>query len=120
MTGPSIITLSLPYPPSANRIWRNVAGKTLKSRAYRSWLESVRGEVLIARCGQIAGPYRLEVRANRPDRRARDIDNLLKPTSDALMAAGVIGDDSAAVSVFAEWAEPIIKGGRLDVTVIAT
>lgn len=117
MIGPSAVTIALPYPPSANRIWRNVGGKVLKSGPYRAWLSAVQGEVLAARCGRIAGAYRLEVRANRPDRRARDIDNLLKPVSDALMAAGVISDDSAALSVFAEWLTPIIKGGRLHVTV---
>ena len=119
MTGPSIITLTLTYPPSANRIWRNINGRTIKSEAYRAWLTQVYGDVLIARCGRISGPYRLEIRATAPDRRRRDIDNLLKPVSDGLMSAGVILDDSAARSVFAEWTDETLKGGRLDVTVRA-
>ena len=119
MTAPTVITLRLSYPPSANRIWRNIGGRTIKSEVYRTWLTDVLGDVLIARCGRITGPYRLEVRASPPDRRRRDIDNLLKPTSDALVAAGVIGDDSAALSVFAEWTGETLKGGRLDVTVRA-
>ena len=119
MTAPTVITLRMSYPPSANRIWRNIGGRTIKSEVYRTWLTAVLGDVLIARCGRITGPYRLEVGARLPDRWRRDIDKLLKPTPDALGAADVIGDDSEALCVFAEWTGGTLKGGWLDVTVRA-
>ena len=113
------ITLRLSYPPSANRLWRNIRGRTIKSAEYRHWLALVYGEILVARCGRISGAYRLEVRATAPDRRRRDIDNLLKPISDALVTSGVVADDCAAISVYAEWAPDIVTGGQIIATVRA-
>jgi len=42
-----MIHLSLPYPPSANRLWRYVNGRAIKSTEYRRWLERAAGEILI-------------------------------------------------------------------------
>ena len=51
-----------------------------------------------------------------PDRRARDIDNMIKPVSDALVAAGVVSDDSLCESVSAKWADEL--GGPAVVAII--
>jgi crossover junction endodeoxyribonuclease RusA len=111
-----VTTLTLPYPPSANRLWRNVKGKTLKSGHYRLWLTEAGWSVREQRPKSIPGAYRLTISAVRPDNRARDIDNLIKPISDLLKAAGVIEDDSLAKSVFAIWADvPPVKGGAITV-----
>lgn len=117
-----MIVLSLPYPPSANRIWRNVRGKTLKSAEYRTWLASALVWIKSANrtLPLIRGPYRLTVTATRPDRRARDLDNLLKPISDCLTQAGVIEDDSNAASILLAWSEAApIKGGAISIVVEA-
>lgn len=110
--------IQLPYPPSANRLWRNVKGRMVKSAEYRTWLSaavaSCRGAV------NVPGPYHLTITATRPDRRRRDIDNLIKPVSDALCAAGVVDDDSAALSVYAAWRDDApVKHGALLVSVRA-
>jgi len=92
------VTVTLPYPPSANRLWRNVGGKTLKSEPYREWIDSAAWIVKLA-CKKtydgkgVRGPYGLTILVNPPDRRKRDIDNLAKPLSDALKAGGAIEDD---------------------------
>lgn len=113
----SMIRLSLPYPPSANRLWRNFKGRSIKSAEYRDWLNRGQAAIIDA-CigGQFSGPYHLEIQATRPDRRARDIDNLIKPTSDLIATAGLVTNDSNAQSVKASWAkgEPK-KGGALHV-----
>lgn len=111
-------TLTLPYPPSANRLWRNVGGKTLKSQAYRHWLTRAAQAIWEQRPAPVAGIYRLMIIAIRPDRRARDIDNLIKPISDALAAGGVVTNDSQAQSVFAGWStEAAVSGGGIIVSV---
>ena len=97
--------LTLPYPPSANAIWRNVNGRTLKSAAYRSWLAEAGWLVREQRPPAVPGSYHLRILADRPDRRARDIDNLIKPVSDLLREARVITDDSLALSVSAAWSD---------------
>ncbi len=115
--------ITIPYPPSANRLWRNVSGKTLKSAEYRAWLEVASWEIRAQRPARIDGPYILEIVADAPDRRGRDIDNLIKPISDVLKLAGVYADDKAARKVSAEWSDVAPAKGaqvRARVTPIAT
>jgi len=116
-----MIRVSLPYPPSANRLWRAVRGRQIKSADYRAWL--LEADAAITRAciaGSMPGAYVLEILATRPDRRARDIDNLIKPVSDAVAAAGLVGNDSMAQGVSAFWsrAEPV-KGGSVEITLRA-
>src|SRR4051812_32222866 len=112
-------TLTLPYPPSANRLWRNVPGKgTLKSAAYRAWISKATGEIMIQRGKPVRGAYRLTIVAVRPDLRARDIDNLAKPVGDLMASAGIVQNDSMAQSVFVGWSlEAPVKDGSIIVSV---
>lgn len=95
--------LKLPFPPSTNSLF---AGKTrrFKSKRYQVWLAeawpAVQDQIGSER---ISGPWSIELRAVRPDKRRRDVDNLLKATIDLLVACGVVGDDSEMQSVFASW-----------------
>ena len=52
---------------------------------------------------KITGPYKLTLLAVRPDNRRRDLDNLLKATSDLLTGLGVISDDSQCAELSAKW-----------------
>jgi crossover junction endodeoxyribonuclease RusA len=97
------VTVRLPYPPSANKLWRAVQGRNIKSADYRAWLAECAMLLMVARAPKTTGPYHLRLYATRPDRRRRDIDNLLKPCSDALKASGLVADDSDAESVYAAW-----------------
>ena len=103
----AMLDLWLPYPPSANRIWRAVPNRgVLLSRVGRSYrahaIAAVRSTV-IASLGYIYDEplfedwRRVAVRMDAfpPDKRSRrDIDNLPKASHDALSAAGVWADDS--------------------------
>jgi crossover junction endodeoxyribonuclease RusA len=113
-----VIQISLPYPPSANRLWRAVKGRQIKSAEYRVWLTRAYLACIAAGQGAISGEYEMEIVAVRPDRRLRDIDNLIKPISDAIAAAGLIDNDSRAHSVKAAWSrtEPT-KGAGVFVTI---
>lgn len=90
------IVLQLPWPPSVNRYWRSVKGRVLISRDGREYRVDVQQHVR-AQLPSLGTPEngRLEVviTAYPPDRRRRDLDNMLKATLDALQHAGVIADD---------------------------
>jgi Holliday junction resolvase RusA-like endonuclease len=98
-------------PPSANGMRAHfIAGgkvRSVKSKTYAAWKSAAAWEIAAARPGKITGPYRLYIAVQRDwrSKRAKDIDNLIKPTSDALVAAGVVQDDSLAEEVNAKWAD---------------
>jgi len=90
------MTTLLPWPPSMNHYWRRVGPRTLISREGRTFRTSVCA--LLGAGGPrrppAGGRVALAMEAFPPDRRRRDLDNLLKPTLDALQHAGVYEDDS--------------------------
>jgi len=52
----------------------------------------------------VDGEYALHIRAVRSNKR-RDLDNLLKATSDLLVELRIVEDDSQCVALAAEWAD---------------
>lgn len=115
-----MISLTLPYPPSTNAIWRQVDGRTLVSKKYRQWMATALSLVALAHAGQVSGGFKVTITAHRPDRRRRDLDNLLKPILDCLVKAQVVEDDSKAKAIAIEWAddEPSERAG-VDVCVVS-
>lgn len=112
--------LTLPYPPTANNLFKNVPKGRAKSATYRAWIGAALWELNRQRPQLVRGTYRLTITAVRPDNRARDIDNLIKPISDTLKKGGVIEDDAKAKSVFAVWSDsPPVAGGEIRVVVEA-
>lgn len=109
-------------PPSANGMRAHfVQGgkvRSVKSKPYAAWKEAAAWEIAAARHGRIDGPYVLHIAVQRDwrSKRARDIDNIIKPVSDALVAAGVVTDDSLAQEVSAKWADNL--GGPAVVAII--
>lgn len=113
--------LVLPYPPSVNHYYRNVSGRTLISAAGRAYRVRVAVEMSLQRPKPIRGPMRgrlrLEVEVYPPDRRRRDIDNVLKGLLDALQHGGLYEDDSQveAISIYRVTGIPLIPGGEVRV-----
>ncbi len=62
------------------------------------------------------GPLAVEIVANAPDNRCRDLDNLLKATLDSLAHAGVYADDSQIRRLTLSWGKKI-KGGSMSVVI---
>lgn len=98
-----MILLTLPYPPSANRLWVRAKKGMRKSDEYCAWLNEAAWRIRAQRPGAIDGLYKISVHAARPDKRRRDLDNILKPIGDALQAAGVIRNDSDCEMLSARW-----------------
>lgn len=115
--------ITLPYPPSTNRLWRAVNGRNIKSAEYRRWLaEGWRADFAQRQVGEtrvsVSGPYKLTIVADRPDNRRRDLGNLEKPVSDLLVALGVISDDCNAQEITLKWSEkPASRPAFVHVTV---
>jgi crossover junction endodeoxyribonuclease RusA len=101
-----MIKLNLEYPPSVNQLWRAVPGRgVIKSKVYRIWLEKnlwiIRGQT----SNKILGKFTIEFEATRPDKRRRDIDNLIKPLMDVIVQAGLVEDDSLCEMLSIKWTE---------------
>lgn len=96
--------IHLPYPPSVNRLYRSINGRSILSRVGREYYRNV---VPIAEATgiNVRGPYVLIIRAHRPDKRRRDVGNLEKIVSDTLSKAGVIEDDSHAQAILSSWSD---------------
>jgi Holliday junction resolvase RusA-like endonuclease len=94
-----VIRWSIPLPPSANRLWRVMRGRPVKSAAYRDWVRAVR----VANTPPPRPATWFTIAITVPATR-RDPDNGIKPILDALQATAVIKDDS------------MLRGLTLDVT----
>lgn len=98
-------------PPSTNGLRKSFIkdGKVVsaKTEQYSAWRSAAMWEIAAQRAGKIEGPYSLSIAAQRNwrSKRARDIDNIIKPISDALVKAGIVQDDSLAECVSARWAD---------------
>jgi crossover junction endodeoxyribonuclease RusA len=91
------IYLSVPWPPTANSLYR--PGKKGKDQRYltdeqKAFRQAVAGIVLERRCKALTGRLAVEISAFPPDARRRDLDNIIKPTLDALQHAGCFADDN--------------------------
>ena len=86
------VTFLLPYPPSTNRLWRYTSRGVYRTSVYKEWLTQAS---LTAQWNglPIAQPVAVELRAGPPDKRKRDLDNLLKPVGDWLEHFGILEND---------------------------
>ena len=95
-----MIELTLPWPPSVNGYWRTFQGRMLISAEGRAYRKAVSDQVLIQRGAKhYTEALKVEIEAFYPDRRRRDLDNILKSLLDSLTHAGVWVDDSQIVDL---------------------
>ena len=95
LPGRTVVDAEIPFPPSVNRLWGFSAdGKKRyllpRQRDYREFVAFA----VPKRNTKPDDEYFIDIEFSPPDRRKRDIDNLIKPVLDALEAAGAIHDDS--------------------------
>jgi len=108
------VTFDLPWPPSVNRYWRKWNNRMVISNEGRAYRDLV-AQQLLGQATRRDCPMVVVIEAYRPDRRKRDLDNLLKAVLDSLTYAGVWSDDSVVVDLRVYWATEM--GGKLKVTV---
>lgn len=98
--------LHLPYPPSVNGVFRKHNGSRL-AEAYRAWRDAAGWKLQAQRPRKFTGPVKLLLEFRAPDRRVRDIDNLLKAPLDLLVKHKVIEADNSSClrEVTGRWVE---------------
>lgn len=103
------VSFDLPWPPSVNRYYRHVGPRVLISREGRKYRMMV-----VSRLGghfkKLSGAVAFIAECYPPDRRRRDLDNLLKCLQDSVTAAGVLDDDSQIKRLEMEMFEPLPEG----------
>jgi len=109
-------SIVLPFPPSANRYWRNVNGRIVVSadaKAYKSgvWLQAQH-----AHLHPLTGPIAVYVHAYRP-RKVGDLDNTNKVLLDAL--CGIAYQDDAQIVELHSWRHDDARNPRVEVEVRA-
>ena len=108
--------LMLPWPPTVNHYWGRRGKRTFLSKRGRAYREAVAWAVVAAKRPHFDGACEVKVVAYPPDRRRRDLDNILKSLFDALEHARVFEDDSQVAKYSIERAD-VVKGGRVDVAI---
>jgi len=93
-----MLIFDLPWPPSVNRYWRHIsrgalAGRVLISKHGREYRRTIVTEIAHLRLPPLTGRLAVHVDAYPPDKRIRDLDNIVKALFDVLTHAGVINDD---------------------------
>ena len=104
--------LKLPYPPSVNRYWRHVGPRVLVSKQGREYRTAVGIYLHNKQVQPLAGDLIVDITIEPPDRRKRDVDNVLKAMLDSLQAGGAFHDDSQIVRLSIEKHDPFPKDGR--------
>ena len=114
--------VELPYPPSVNHYWEPCVYKN-EGKLYEA-AGSQRRRFSSSRLWSYWQGEKCRNRARRsvadgifPDRKVRDLDNLLKGVLDGLVAAGVMLDDSQIHDLHVVNSGEIVTGGKIVVSV---
>lgn len=112
VAGPVSLSLALPLPPSANKLFKNLQGRgRAKTQTYESWRVEAGWTLKQQLNGsRIGGAVSVAILCARKDMRSGDIDNRIKPILDLLVSYGTIDDDRNVQKVSAEW----VDGGRFE------
>jgi crossover junction endodeoxyribonuclease RusA len=93
------ITIELPYPPSANRYWRNFRGRMVISAEAKAFKEQAGWIARASGGAMLEGSIAMAVDIYRPAKRG-DLDNTLKVTIDSLQGI-FYANDSQIVEIHA-------------------
>jgi crossover junction endodeoxyribonuclease RusA len=111
MTAPINQTIiDLPFPPSTNGLFANVAGKgRIRSDRYRQWANAAGWELKSQKPKKVSGPVSIAIYVEEKRDRKRDIDNLAKGPLDLLVSHRIIdGDDIKTIRrVSLEWSKSV-------------
>lgn len=106
-----MLEIFLPFPPSVNGYWGfSGSRRFLTSKATTFKAVTKERFKSTGHLGLGKARLSLSMTLHAPDKRVRDIDNVVKSTLDALCQAGVFDDDSQVDVLLVKRAAPM-KGG---------
>jgi len=107
----------LPYPPTVNTYWRRRGEQYFISKKGQQYRKDVQ-QIIRSQHLDIFTTSRLKIRviADAPDRRRRDLDNILKGLLDSLVHAGFAEDDEQFDDIHIVRGE-VISGGRVGIKI---
>ena len=112
--------INLPWPPSNNHYYTVARGRKILSKRGRAYKKECAIEIMRQLLGKrgVASTtrYCVTIYARPPDKRKRDLDNLIKPILDALVEGKVIYDDSQIDDLRIQRFDPV-KGGSIQVLI---
>ena len=113
-----MIELTLPWPPSINHYYGRARNGRVFIKAKGVEFRS-RVADIVANAGKAAetGNLAMFIWVSPPDKRKRDLDNLVKATQDALQEAGCYENDCQIAALHVERGE-IQKGGKVFVQIV--
>ncbi len=107
----------LPYPPTVNTYWRRRGNTYFISEAGKRYRRDVAHIVCLQQLKlNLSGRLAIKVIAEPPDKRRRDLDNILKAPLDALTHAGLLMDDEQFDEIVIVRGQPV-PGGRLGIKI---
>ncbi len=114
-----MLQIELPWPPSINHYWRHTKNGHYISNEGKAYRETVCYSCVKHR-GILSDDTRLSVgiEAFPPDKRKRDLDNVLKSLLDALQHAGIYKDDSQIDSLSISRKMPLNGIVKIEIKII--
>ena len=106
--------IRLPYPPSVNHYYRVAKGRVRISQAGRTYRTEVALELAMLQLRKHTGELSVTIDMYPPDKRKRDIDNVLKALMDAMQHGGLYEDDSQISKLTIE-RRAVAPPGRVEV-----
>ena len=98
--------LKIPPPIPLHACFRNVRGRgRVKTDRYHTWQRNAGNEVLAQKRETFDGDCVFALTVVRPDKRKRDLDNLLKSSIDLMVYCGIVKDDQQFIKVSAQWGD---------------
>lgn len=93
------MTLTLPYPPGSNRLWRSVRGRTVLSAEAIAWKQTAAWHARAVGCPLLAGNVAVALvlhprltKTGRASQTRLDVDGGIKITLDALQGLAYAND----------------------------
>ena len=109
-----MVAIELPWPPSVNHYWRHNRGITHISTEGRKYRATVNIQLRAQGVTKpLDGELRMAIRLFPPDRRIRNMDNILKALLDAMQHGGAYHDDDQIKTLFMDHANTV--GGFVEI-----
>ena len=107
----NLLNLIIPFPPSVNTYWGFKGSRRFLTSRAKAFKTLVNTEFLRSgHEGFASDRLKITIELYPPDRRIRDIDNVVKSTLDALCQSGVFVDDGQ-IDVLHVERKDVIKWG---------